>query len=182
MKEIKLNSPKVLIVVVAVAVILLPGRYGLDNLNVLKAEAEQIRSEANNLNVRSELAEQEVITNADVFQAREDAANAAIPKEADTANLIDTLASKAAENNLVWVSGTPTPLGDTMGIGSTYSLNISLQTADGSTGNNSVIAVSNFLESVRNLDRLVVVDNVTFSPESGTASIQARFFSQAFEE
>lgn len=178
MKNVKIDSTKILLLLVLIAVVMIPGRFGWDNLNVLKNEAEQIRSEAARYDEQANEAEQAVLTDEEAFAARMAKAETAIPGVMAVPDLIDTLSQEASAANLIWLSGTPTPSAEAGGLGSASSLVISVRTADGATGAATVTSVGNFLDRVRELNRLVVVDRVNVTASEGTATIEVRFFSQ----
>lgn len=178
MKNIKIDSTKILIFLVLLAVILIPGRFGWDSLNVLNNEAEQIRSEAARYDTQAQEAEDAVLSDQEAFEARMLKAETAIPQELEVPAIINVLSGEAAASNLIWLSGTPTSSPETGGLGGASTLVISVRTADGTSGSATVTSVGNFLDRIRTLDRLVVVDRVNLNASEGTATIEVRFFSQ----
>lgn len=174
----RVNSTRILIFLFIAALIFIPGRFALGNLDVLKSRAADIHEEADRLDSQAAKAQSQVLDNPDSFKARESKADTAIPVNTSIPTVIDKLSKEASAAGLVWLSGTPTEVPPPKGVGGSTAISASLAAVDGSSGDAFITNVENFLDRVRELDRLVTVERLSVSPTDSSANIQLVFFSQ----
>lgn len=166
------NKNTILAIMVVAALILIPYRFSGAAMQDLSGEAEAIRLETST--IESQIAEAAAVAeDRPAFERRLESYTAALPAEPRLSEVINQVSSAATAAGVRWTAGAPAPVEDEFAPigGNAWTLSITVE--------GSPAGAVRFLEALRGLPRLVVVESVSLqgSGEDAAAIISARFFS-----
>lgn len=160
-----------LVLLAATALYTSPSWLPVDDTESLRAAVKQNREQAATLSAQLEQLRGQTKDRA-AFDTRDRRLGIAVPNGPDLIGLIDAVEQAAAGSGLRWTAGAPART-ELLGTSSqSWTITMSL------TGDRTGVPV--FLDQLRNLDRYVVVDSISYQRLNATQSavqITARFFS-----
>lgn len=166
-----MNRKRILIAIFVIALLgALPTWVPIPSRSAMQAETDQANGELTQLRNRTAAARDAVAKSKDVAAFGAMLA-AAVPAGPDLPSVIDQVGQAAVSSNLAWVAGAPQKSAGSEGGPSSWTMGVSVI--------GSPTSIPLFLERLRSIDRVVVVDSVGFQTEgagSVTANVTLRFF------
>lgn len=166
-----MNRKRILIAIFVIALLgALPTWVPIPSRSAMQSETEQARGELAQLQAKTAEA-QDAVAKSDDVATLGALLSAAVPAGPDLPGVIDQVGQAAVSSNLAWVAGAPQKSAATDGGPVSWTMGVSVIGAP--------TAIPVFLERLRSISRVVVVDSVGFQTESAgtvTANVTLRFF------